>query len=66
MSNAKRRASQKEIGDREADLKRIEGKLSNPQFTQKAPPAVVAKEEAKRDENVAALAKLRERLAALD
>ena len=57
---------QKEIAEREADLKRVEGKLSNPQFTQKAPSAVVAKEEAKRDENMAALAKLRERLAALN
>ncbi len=57
---------QKEIAERENDLKRVEAKLSNPQFTEKAPPAVVAKEEAKRDENRAALAKLRERLAALD
>jgi valyl-tRNA synthetase len=57
---------QKEIDEREGDLKRVEAKLSNPQFTEKAPPAVVQKEEAKRDENQAALAKLRERLAALD
>jgi valyl-tRNA synthetase len=57
---------QKEITDRENDLKRVEAKLSNPQFTEKAPPAVVQKEEAKRAENQAALDKLRERLAALD
>jgi valyl-tRNA synthetase len=57
---------QKEIDEREGDLKRVEAKLSNPQFTEKAPPAVVQKEQAKRDENQAALAKLRERLAALD
>lgn len=56
---------QKEITERDGDLKRVEAKLSNPQFTEKAPPAVVAKEEAKRDENQASLAKLRERLAAL-
>ena len=57
---------QKEIDDRENDLKRVEAKLSNPSFTEKAPPAVVQKEEAKREENQAALAKLRERLSALD
>ena len=57
---------QKEIDEREKELARVEAKLSNPQFTDKAPPAVVAKEEAKRAEIGAALEKLRERLAALN
>lgn len=57
---------QKELDERSADLLRVEAKLSNPQFTDKAPPAVVAKEEAKRAEITAAMDKLRERLAALN
>jgi valyl-tRNA synthetase len=56
---------QKELDDRSKDLQRVEAKLANPQFTDKAPPAVVAKEEAKRAEAAAAIEKLRERLAAL-
>lgn len=56
---------QKEIADHEKDLQRVEAKLANPQFTEKAPPAVVQKEEAKRAEIGAALEKLKERLAAL-
>ncbi len=57
---------QKELDERSADLQRVEAKLSNPQFTDKAPSAVVAKEEAKRAEITAAMEKLRERLAALN
>jgi valyl-tRNA synthetase len=40
----------KEISKLEQDLKRVQGKLSNPGFTAKAPEAVVAKEQQKLDE----------------
>ncbi len=40
----------KAIGEAVSDLKRVEGKLSNPQFLEKAPDAVVAKERAKQTE----------------
>ncbi len=40
----------KAIGEAESDLKRVEGKLANPQFLEKAPDAVVAKERAKQTE----------------
>jgi valyl-tRNA synthetase len=53
---------QKELDERMKDLARVVAKLSNPQFAEKAPPAVVVKEEAKRAELEAALEKLRERL----
>jgi valyl-tRNA synthetase len=56
---------QREIEGKEKDLARVSGKLSNAQFTDKAPREVVAKEEAKRDELSSALAKLRERLDSL-
>jgi valyl-tRNA synthetase len=56
---------QKELETRESDLQRVEKKLANPQFTEKAPRAVVEKEEAKRAELFAATEKLRERLSAL-
>jgi len=41
-------------------------KLSNPQFAEKAPPEVIAKEEGKLAESKATLEKLRERLDALN
>ena len=56
---------QKELDTKEKDLARIAGKLSNPQFTDKAPREVVEKEEAKRAELTAAIEKLRERLQSL-
>jgi valyl-tRNA synthetase len=56
---------QKEIEGKEKDLARVSGKLSNAQFTDKAPREVVAKEEARRDKLSSALAKLRERLDSL-
>ena len=55
----------KEIESKEKDLMRVTGKLSNAQFTEKAPPEIIAKEEAKRAELAVALEKLRERLSAL-
>jgi valyl-tRNA synthetase len=53
---------QKELDEKTKDLERAVAKLSNPQFAGKAPPAVVAKEEAKRAELQAAIEKIHERL----
>lgn len=55
----------KEIQTKEKDLARVSGKLANTQFIEKAPPQVIAKEEKKRTELESSLAKLRERLEAL-
>ncbi|MEE4302398.1 MAG: valine--tRNA ligase [Pseudomonadales bacterium] len=58
----------KEIERRRQDVTRVEKKLSNENFTAKAPVEVVNKERAKRDESLAALEKLeaqREEIAAL-
>jgi valyl-tRNA synthetase len=52
----------KEIARREQDLTRLEGKLGNPSFVEKAPEAVVARERQKRDEAAAALATLQDQL----
>jgi valyl-tRNA synthetase len=56
---------QKELEATEKDLARVVAKLNNPQFTEKAPRAVIEKEEAKRAELKTAHDKLRERLKAL-
>jgi valyl-tRNA synthetase len=56
---------QKEIETKTKDLERVVGKLGNESFTAKAPPAVIAKEEGKRDELQAAIANLQARLADL-
>ncbi|MCG8427255.1 MAG: valine--tRNA ligase [Chromatiales bacterium] len=53
----------KEIDKKRSEVERIEKKLSNPNFVDKAPEAVVAKERAKLEENCAALATLEEQLA---
>jgi len=50
----------KAIGKLEADLERTRKKLANPNFIDKAPPAVVRKERDKAAEQEAALTKLRE------
>ena len=55
----------KEIEAKSKDLERVVGKLGNEQFTSKAPPQVIAKEEAKRDELSGAVATLRARLSDL-
>ncbi|MCB2262562.1 MAG: valine--tRNA ligase [Candidatus Thiosymbion ectosymbiont of Robbea hypermnestra] len=52
----------KEIGKLEADLERTQNKLANPNFLDKAPPAVVQKERDKAAEQQAALAKLEEQV----
>ncbi len=55
----------REIELKQKDLERVSGKLSNEQFTSKAPPEVIAKETAKRDELQGALATLQARLSDL-
>jgi len=50
----------KAIGKLEADLERTRNKLANPNFTDKAPPAVVQKERDKVAEQQAALVKIEE------
>ncbi|NOY44803.1 MAG: valine--tRNA ligase [Deltaproteobacteria bacterium] len=54
---------EKEIGRVEADLSRVEKKLANPNFTGRAPAAVVEKERAKAAELSEKLSKLRANLA---
>ena len=56
---------QKSLETAQKDLVRVEGKMSNPNFADKAPPEVVAKEEAKRDELRAQIQTLGIRLEAL-
>ncbi|VAX10174.1 Valyl-tRNA synthetase [hydrothermal vent metagenome] len=48
----------KELTRLQNDLKRVEGKLANPNFVDKAPPAVVAKEQKKAEESHSAIAQL--------
>lgn len=48
--DAERARLDKALSAARADLDRVLGKLSNPQFVHKAPPAVVDKEQAKREE----------------
>jgi len=50
----------KETGKLEQEIARIEGKLGNPSFVDKAPAAVVEKEREKLQGHVQTLAKLRE------
>jgi valyl-tRNA synthetase len=57
---------EKEVAAAETDVKRLEGKLGNEQFTSKAPPAVVEKERERLSAAQARVAGLRERLAELD
>ncbi len=54
---------EKELGKLKAEAERVEKKLSNPSFTDKAPEAVVQKERAKLEEAKSALAKLDEQAA---
>jgi len=53
---------QKEVAKLKADLERTEKKLANPQFVDKAPPPVVAKERGKLAELGAAVGKLDDQL----
>lgn len=53
---------EKELSRLQAEMKVTAGKLSSTGFVEKAPPEVVAREEMRRDEQQARLAKLEERL----
>jgi len=50
----------KEIGNLEAEIERINGKLSNEEFIKKAPDAVVSAERGRLETFVAKIARLRE------
>lgn len=56
---------QKELAGLEKELTRVAGKLGNPAFTAKAPPEVIAKEEAKQAECREKQAAIQERVAYL-
>ncbi len=56
----------KEADKARADLERVEGKLANERFTSRAPAEVVAKERDRREQNLAAVAQLEARIAALE
>ena len=53
---------QKELAQEEKELRRTVGKLQNPNFVQKAPPEIVAKEKARFEERSARKNKLKERI----
>jgi valyl-tRNA synthetase len=53
---------EKEIGRLQGDAERTEKKLGNPNFVDKAPPAVVQKERDKLNDNLKALESLRAQL----
>jgi valyl-tRNA synthetase len=55
----------RELGKAEADLQRVEGKLANTSFVERAPAEVVARERAKGDEQRRTIEQLRERIDAL-
>ncbi len=56
---------EKEVEQLLAEIKRTEGKLNNEEFIRKAPPEVVGKERARREEQESRLSKLRQRLGEL-
>jgi len=64
--DVERRRLRREVGEAEAEIARLEAKLANPQFRQKAPAAVVAREEEKLTQARERLQALRERLAGLE
>ncbi len=53
---------EKELAQVQKELRQARNKLHNPDFMKKAPPEVVAKEQAREEENLARQAKLEERL----
>ncbi len=61
--DAERARLEKEVGRKQQDVERINGKLGNASFVEKAPAAVVEKERQKLEAARAALATLREQLA---
>ncbi len=56
------RRLEKELAQLQLEMKKTEGKLKSAGFIEKAPPEVIAKEEARRDEQTARLNKLEQRL----
>ena len=64
--DAERARLSKEIGRREQEVKRLEGKLGNASFVDKAPKEVVDKERQKLADAEAALSTLREQLASFE
>jgi valyl-tRNA synthetase len=63
---AERARLQKEMAKVEADIRRIDGKLSNPQFVERAPEEVVEEEKEKREEAEGRRAKIVEALKRLN
>jgi valyl-tRNA synthetase len=63
---AERQRLQKEIARHSSDLQRTASKLENPNFVDKAPPAVVDKERTKLEESTSALANLEQQLRKLE
>ena len=63
---AERARLEKEVARREQELTRLAGKLGNPNFVDKAPEEVVARERQKQQDAQAALATLREQLASIE
>ena len=63
--DAERARINREVSRREADLKRIDGKLNNEKFVHNAPPQVVAKERDRAADTRAALAALETQLRSL-
>jgi valyl-tRNA synthetase len=63
---AERRRLERELGRAEEELSRLDGKLGRAEFRERAPAEVVAREEARRAEQAALAARLREALGRLD
>jgi valyl-tRNA synthetase len=62
---AERARLEKEIGRRESEVQRLEGKLANASFVDKAPADVVDKERDKLTDARSALSTLQQQLAAI-
>jgi valyl-tRNA synthetase len=63
---AERRRLEREQAKAEEELARLDARLARAEFRERAPAEVVAREEARRDEQTALMAKLREALGRLD
>ncbi len=64
--SAERRRLERELAKAEDELGRLDAKLARAEFRERAPAEVVAREGARRDDQTALLAKLREALGRLD
>ena len=63
---AERRRLERELGRADEELGRLDGKLGRAEFRERAPAEVVTREEARRVEQAALVARLREALGRLD